>query len=70
MNLCTGCGRKFRSVSAFDLHRTGSYYRRERKCISEAEMIQKGMVQQKNGCWSSAGPESSIVAWEKKEDEE
>ena len=65
MNKCSGCNRNFHSVSAFDAHRTGSYYLRQRKCLSEAEMLQQGMIQQKNGSWSTVGPKEGIVAWEK-----
>ena len=65
MNICSGGNRNFSSVTSFDTHRTGSYQRGKRKCMSEAEMLQKDMHQQKNGCWANAGPQNGIVAWEK-----
>ncbi len=65
MNICSGCGNNFHSVSAFDSHRTGSYHKKARTCLTEVEMLQKGMIQQKNGSWSHVGPKDGIVAWEK-----
>lgn len=51
---CEGCGKGFRSVTAFDMHRTGDYAKRNhtRRCLPTAEMREKGMIMQPNGAWS------------------
>ena len=41
----------FTSLSAFDLHRTGKYERKKRRCMTEQEMLDKGMVQHEKGRW-------------------
>lgn len=54
---CEGCGERFRSLTAFDMHRTGKYARgRERhtrRCLSVAEMQAKGMGQTDHGAWTT-----------------
>jgi hypothetical protein len=42
---CSGCHRMFSSLSAFDLHRTGKFHRKLRRCLTEQEMRERGMVQ-------------------------
>lgn len=44
---CSGCARYFSSVGAFDKHR------RDGACLSEAEMIARGMVVNGKGYWVS-----------------
>lgn len=44
---CSGCGRYFSSVGAFDKHR------REGACLSETEMLGRGMVVNDRGYWVS-----------------
>ena len=64
LNYCNTCGKDFKSVSAFDQHRTGTYEYdyskglrmdppREdgRRCMTADEMQQKGMEQDKFGRW-------------------
>jgi hypothetical protein len=36
-SLCRGCNRMFTSLSAFDLHRTGKFQRKMRRCLTEQE---------------------------------
>lgn len=50
---CEACGKGSRSLSAFDMHRTGSYARRKdtRRCLNTKEMRAKGMRQASNGAW-------------------
>lgn len=51
---CEACGKGFRSLSSFDMHRTGGYGKKcTRHCLSTEEMVAKGMCQQPNGAWSS-----------------
>lgn len=33
-NHCNGCGAHFKSVRAFDLHRSGSYQKGTRRCVA------------------------------------
>jgi hypothetical protein len=49
---------RFRSLSAFDMHREGAYsgtsrQHHTRHCLSVAEMRAKGMKQADNGAWTS-----------------
>lgn len=44
---CSGCDRYFSSVGAFDKHR------REGRCLSEAEMTERGMLVNARGYWVS-----------------
>ena len=53
---CDACGLRFRSLSAFDLHREGDYsgtsrQHHTRHCLSVEEMVAKGMRQAENGAW-------------------
>ena len=48
-SLCRGCDQMFTSLSAFDLHRTGKYERKKRRCLAQQEMLFKGMVQYAKG---------------------
>ena len=48
---CSGCGRMFTSLSAFDLHRTGKFQRKMRCCLTDQEMRERGMVQNEKGWW-------------------
>jgi hypothetical protein len=55
---CGACGQRFRSLSAFDMHRTGEYARtarqkHSRRCLSVAEIVTKGMRQAGNGAWTT-----------------
>jgi hypothetical protein len=59
-NVCAGCGELFRSVRAFDMHRTGSYGRTRpdgtylaatRRCKSPEEMQADGMQRNGRGLW-------------------
>jgi hypothetical protein len=63
-NLCPGCGERFRSVRAFDMHRTGSYGARgpdggyvpaQRRCKTPDEMQADGMQRNARGLWISKG---------------
>jgi hypothetical protein len=48
-NQCTGCGEYFNSTFAFDAHRSGAYGGKERRCLTPAEMLEKGMGQKTDG---------------------
>lgn len=65
MNVCVPCGKDFGSVSAFDAHRVGTHAytysegvkmepMREdgRRCLSRAELVESGFVQNTHGRWS------------------
>lgn len=52
---CEACGLRFRSLSAFEMHRIGSFAsgreRHTRRCLGVEEMRAKGMRQAENGAW-------------------
>lgn len=55
---CESCGQRFRSVSAFDMHRTSSYTSTlwepaRRHCLSAAEMAAKGMHLNEHCAWTT-----------------
>lgn len=45
---CSGCDRYFSSVGSFDKHR------REGRCLTEAEMLARGMLVNARGYWVSS----------------
>jgi hypothetical protein len=47
---CSGCGLDFKSVSAFDSHRTGRHGP-ERRCLTEQELRDKGFEPNDKGFW-------------------
>ena len=57
-NQCPSCGAYFNSTHAFDTHRTGKYGSpdkvAERRCLTEAEMLAKGMAISESGWWLSS----------------
>lgn len=72
---CRACGKVFSSTSAFDMHRTGSYgkptydkgkligyAKHERRCCTEQEMSDKGMVKNKRGYWTTGEFDASAFA--------
>lgn len=54
---CGACNQYFRSVSAFDMHRTGSHAQLARRCLTTDEMTEAGMSKDQHGCWM--GPSRS-----------
>jgi uncharacterized protein YbbK (DUF523 family) len=46
-NQCPSCGKVFRSLYAFDAHRTGSHGV-DRRCLSSEEMLSAGMLESQN----------------------
>jgi hypothetical protein len=57
---CCGCGRTFASLSAFDLHRTGKFQHKMRRCLTEQNMLAKGMVQNAKGWWMRSSFEGEL----------
>lgn len=49
-NQCPTCSDYFNSSVAFDKHRTGKHGP-ERRCRTEAEMIEIGMLKNSSGFW-------------------
>lgn len=49
-NQCGNCREYFNSFGAFDKHRTGKYGE-TRRCLTPEEMLQKGMLKNKDGFW-------------------
>lgn len=59
LNLCTSCGQDFGGERAFDLHRVGDHdhlfspdHPEGRRCLTEQEMIERGMYRGRYGRWS------------------
>ncbi len=67
-SLCRGCHQMFTSLSAFDMHRTGKFERKMRRCLTEQDMLAKGMVQNAKGWWMRAAFDGEIP-WPTPEDE-
>lgn len=51
-NQCQGCKKYFNSNTAFEKHRTG-IYGESRRCMTEEEMLAKGMILNKYSFWVS-----------------
>jgi hypothetical protein len=78
---CRACGKFFSSVSAFDMHRTGSYgnpiygnnkrvigyTESQRRCMTEQEMLDKKMIKNDKGIWTTGTFDASV--FEKQESE-
>ena len=59
LNLCRSCGHEFGGLTAFDMHHVGKheYLHDEhhpdgRRCLSESEMLERGMYLNRQGRWS------------------
>jgi hypothetical protein len=50
---CGACGRIFSSISSFDKHRVGRFEPMERRCLTEPEMLQRGMTKNEKGWWTT-----------------
>lgn len=59
MYRCSGCQKKFNSLTSFDDHRTGSFSKGERRCLSVEEMHAKGMAQDATGKWRGQSDEQN-----------
>jgi len=53
MSLCRKCGVVFNSTRAFDKHRIGEHGV-SRRCMTEEEMLAKGMAVNARGLWVTA----------------
>jgi len=61
---CRGCNKVFGGVEAFDMHRTDPYMPRgSRRCMTDEEMLSKGLHQSKKGWWVRTYRKKAIVAW-------
>ncbi len=49
-NQCQGCKTYFNSTAAFDKHRSGQHGV-DRRCLTEPEMLTKGMAKGSTGFW-------------------
>jgi len=60
-NQCQGCKTYFNSTYAFDKHRRGEHGH-NRRCLTEAEMLAKGMSVNKDGFWiTKVKPVSAFI---------
>jgi len=53
-NQCAGCGEFFNSTLAFEKHRVGEHAGNQRRCLTTAEMEEKGMAVSSSGWWVSS----------------
>ena len=60
LNMCSGCGYDFASLSAFDAHRTGSH-RHGRRCLTDEELRARGYTLDRRGRWRR--PASGRAPW-------
>ena len=62
---CRNCGLVFTTVRSFDRHRVGPYDISKpgfgRRCLTEAELTDKGMVQDARGRWHRTGPANAFM---------
>jgi hypothetical protein len=68
-SLCRGCNQTFTSLSAFDMHRTGKFERKKRRCLTEQEMLARGMVQNAKSWWMRSAFDGALP-WLESEDEQ
>ena len=54
-NQCPSCRALFKSISAFDKHRIGSFSAGTRRCRTATEMAAIGMSKNGNGLWITKG---------------
>lgn len=70
MNKCSGCGKNFGSLNAFDMHRIGKFEPKtedeRRRCMTTEEMLSAGM-RLVNEKWRGPADESNHWAERKKE---
>jgi hypothetical protein len=60
-NQCPTCGEYFTRNSVFDKHRTGNFVPPQRRCLSPAEMVSKGMFLGNDGFWrGQVAPENAV----------
>ncbi len=51
---CPACGELFNSAAGFDRHRVGPYQPMLRRCLTVAEMTERGMSRTERGFWVTA----------------
>jgi len=60
-NQCQGCKAYFNSTAAFDKHRAGDHGK-DRRCLTEPEMLAKGMALNAAGFWvGSRMPDATLA---------
>lgn len=66
---CQDCGRTFDNMRSMNFHRTGAIP--NRRCMTNVEMIERGMYQGQNGRWSKKlrTPWGENFRWEEKKDD-
>jgi hypothetical protein len=82
---CPGCSEMFSSESSFNMHRVGSYgepiygkngreatgyTKHTRKCLSEAEMLNKSMIKNEKGWWTTGEFDASVFNKQKETEEQ
>lgn len=61
-NQCPSCGEHFNSNFAFAKHLVGTVATAERRCMTEAEMIDKGMSKNSKGFWVTASMSDNLIS--------
>jgi hypothetical protein len=63
--VCTACLKQFSGRSTFDAHRTGSHVRRTRRCLTDSEMIDRGMFCDVRSIWRTVA-RAQPVHWQRR----
>lgn len=54
---CRECNQVFAGIVAFDAHRTGSFTRKQRRCLTQDEMKARGLTRNEKGWWTTLAQE-------------
>ena len=68
-NQCQGCKEFFNSTAAFDKHRVGQHGV-DRHCLTEPEMLDKGMAKSSTGFWVGALMTNAALLQRSKSDDQ
>jgi hypothetical protein len=60
-NECPSCGLYFNSNAAFEKHREGKYTPNTRHCLSEEQMVAKGMKKRTDGFWAGSAMPDTLI---------
>ena len=60
---CSVCGKEFGSLAGFDKHRVGKFIMPDtRRCLTEKELIEKGLHKSDKEVWKLSGAYPSTLA--------
>lgn len=65
---CRGCGQIFSGELGFNKHRVGSHSKRERRCLTVDEMLDKGLTRNDKGLWTTSIIDTDEVSSEQEKE--